>query len=546
MDIGAIFPNTNVSPANEVGRDFSVDASMGIEAALKSIPNQWMINPIGGALSLLLESGNNKYGKPISEEDWKKSEWYRAEGQWGGKGIKYEKGMTDQQASILANAYDTNHYLGNIVAHGGIPGKATEFASQFLSPFNYLLPDASLFTKAAEEGTAITSGMTMAGRLSARLAEMEAKHPGIFPSMAAHGASMGLGTAMLQPLVSLDNPDDYNAMTAFVNVGEGVAQGVGFGAFGHLWRTSTGFGKKIEIQRTALAQILSDKPVDIPASEWSEYRAPNILARRRASEARDVMIEDYRSDLQNLQFDENYKKAEFLDNNIRKIEDILSRNEDEIKKSYREETQTATEEARIADRKMEEARMHEGVKFGEERGTDWKATLEEWTQRSEEAHANIAEIESKYQDFPIPSEQLKEVFPDMAEGSTMKVSELNQRLEDMKNETAYRKTPLDFSTIEYPEQRYIPVEKSTDPTIMEIRNKASQIQGGENLSKSDKLDKSLVDVQEKIKKLKTDMEKTMEAAKVEKSQEVVDAEAAVEKAKAMGPVSEMLSDCLGT
>jgi hypothetical protein len=404
--------------------------------------------------------------------------------------------------------------------------------------------------------------------MSARLAELEAKNPGFLKSIGQNAAAMGIATAMVQPMEAIDDPEHYSAMTALKEIGGGLATGAVFGTGGYVWRHLTGFPQKVEAMRTALAQIATDRPIEIPLHEWSEYRAPNLLARRqfearlqgrqemniRADDFERAATEEGASYNANraMQDEIDYRtskaegiegRREFLTNQVNAIDELLPKLEEEAKKPYGEEIRNASEELRKADEMRTEALMHSGEKYGETKGVDWRDRLTEWTQRATEAKAKIDDIESRYANQIVDPARLKEIFPDASDDAKVRVSDLKQHVEDVRSELDYLNHPVNESVVRYPEQNYIPIEKSSDPVIQGLIRESTA--GTYAISDFEKTEKNLADTKEKLATKTKDMEALQQAVgKGEINPEIEAIAREVERAKAAESASDLLADCL--
>ena len=436
MGYGNMIPGVFIPPEDRAFEEPPISTG---EAFRTSVANAFINNPLPTVLRFAERNVDNYLfgGKPISKEDFENDEDVKKANSLGGVGIHWEEGMSNLYAKYLAQDYQTRNYYGNIAGKGrGFIQGTVDFAGSIVGglpdPVNLIgLPEAMVGELALKigAGAILREGATeVEKRLAITIAMKEARNIPFLESVARGGAGAALGTAIAQPIYALNAPNEYEASTAAQNMLFGIGMGSAMGAGGYAVRQLT-LGRQISSLKRVMAAIASDHPIDESFFYRDRAERPpapmGILSNDLSKIENDYpslgqmlktnlrgILEDHRASVDEHLALESSKAKDSISKQFSFLSDlrdelkmeILKRGEDDaawhaseaerIPQDYAKEIIPAIEEGRIARSKMDEARMHEGETYTP--GTDWKATLKEWTGRYEEAQAKIKEIESEF------------------------------------------------------------------------------------------------------------------------------------------------------
>lgn len=223
-------------------------------------------NPLN-ALDRLAEQklGSGREGRTISQEEWRRSDFYRP-------GIEVgDEGITTGLATLLADRYDERADFQSTLSRsrGGIGLGAAQFgvgiAGSFVDPLNI----ASVFIPSVG---------------AARFASLSARY-GAGRSKIATGVVDGaIGAAVIEPVVIgaavAEQDRDYNLMDSFLNVAVGAGLGGsinaltgGISSFGRYTRQRRLARLKAveadQAQRISIKQVMNDEEVNLSPIEES-------------------------------------------------------------------------------------------------------------------------------------------------------------------------------------------------------------------------------------------------------------------------------------
>lgn len=226
------------------------------------------------ALKSLAQSGV-RWGAPLTEDEWKKSEWFR-------DGLSYEPSMTVSRAESLAERQDERRLRSFLTDRMGWGATLARVAGDFIGS----IPDPLNFVPfVGVAGKVGTRAVRVAGRTGGRAL------------VGAGDAAIGVG--LLQPLLAVEHAsyqDKYDLTMAMTNVAFATVIGGGFGAIaGRLSRatpeerihaTSKAVADAINERVTDVKPVIpSRRPVTAAVRQWLDSAPPEPPPSRRSPEA---------------------------------------------------------------------------------------------------------------------------------------------------------------------------------------------------------------------------------------------------------------------
>jgi hypothetical protein len=501
IGFGALLPGYQVAEADidapKGDMDFMENMGHRLKSTFENNPLQaagrwWERSNYAAGADWAIKAGLNK---AMTEDEWKKSAFFREEGLYGGPGLKYQPNMTPQYAKVLAEQYDTSHYYDYHAGQRsgiftGISGFVASAPAMMADPTAWMVP-AGVFEGAAAK--------TMYGRLAGagvtaeKLAEMEAANTGLITSMARKAGAVAAPTLAAQPFAYIDKPDEYGIDTFVANMGSAIALGSGIGAFGYAWRRATGFPEKVAATRKAMLDIINDKPVDTydyVASPYSALNTFNLLKARTMFQR--IEAENAKAEFERVGGEEFYTKERAagaqaeIDIQKAKLDAIISSagewSDRSILDRYNDEIQTQTRylrehEERLEDIKKEVSDLNEKRVKAEEIRTAYQKEL---SQRAE--YEKLAPFQQVAVRQGVPELQHESYEADLASANE-KFERASQRAEVYQKIVAQSKANLDDlnaglskaqfgeglngSVVVLPEQKAIPFDKTDVPGLKE-------------------------------------------------------------------------------